>query len=102
MTIVCASEGYPFSPRAGDVIEGIDAAEALEGVNVFCAGVAERDGKLVTAGGRVLDVTGRGPTLAVARERALAGVAEISWPGMQFRTDIAESAASADGGEVAS
>ena len=93
VTVVCASEGYPAKPRTGDVIEGLEAARALAGVEVFCAGVAERDEALVTAGGRVLNVTGRGATIAEARDRAMAGVAEISWPGMQFREDIALGAA---------
>jgi len=86
VTIVCASEGYPDAPRTGDPIAGIEAAEAVEGVTVYCAGVGPG---MTTAGGRVLDVTGRGATLGEARERAMAGVACISWPGMQHRTDIA-------------
>jgi phosphoribosylamine--glycine ligase len=91
--VVLASEHYPATPRTGDVIRGIDAADALEGVTVFCAGVARNgDGELVTAGGRVLNVVGRGPDLASARDRAYAGVAEITWPGMHHRTDIASSA----------
>jgi phosphoribosylamine--glycine ligase len=90
VTVVCASEGYPASPRVGDVIEGIDDARELEGVSVYCAGVgAGPDGSLVTAGGRVLNVCGRGPTLEIARERAYAGVGCISWPGMHHRRDIA-------------
>lgn len=91
VTVVCATEGYPSSPRTGDVIEGLDAARAVEGVEVFCAGVAadEATGRLRTAGGRVLDVTGRGANLAEARDRAMRAVAELSWPGMQHRTDIA-------------
>jgi len=90
VTVVLASEGYPASPRTGDVIEGIDEASALPGVTVFCAGVARDDaGRLVTAGGRVLDVTATGATIAEARERAYAAVSCISWPGMQHRTDIA-------------
>ncbi len=94
VTVVLASEGYPSSPRTGDPIDGIDAASALDGVDVYCAGVGRDDaGRLVTAGGRVLNVTGRGPTIAVARERAYAGVDLISWPGMQHRTDIAQRAA---------
>ena len=57
---------------------------------VFCAGVgADDDGALVTAGGRVLNVCGRGPTLAEARARAYEGVARIGWPGMFHRSDIA-------------
>ncbi len=89
VTVVCASEGYPTAPRGGDVVEGIEAARALDGVSVFCAGVgAHDDGQLVTAGGRVLNVCGRGPDLMTARDRAYAGVAEISWQGMHHRTDI--------------
>lgn len=90
VTVVCASEGYPTAPRNGDVIEGLDTARAMEGVSVFCAGVSSDDhGHLVTAGGRVLNVCGRGPDLPTARERAYAAVSQISWPGMHYRTDIA-------------
>jgi len=91
VTVVLASEGYPASPRTGDVIEGIDAASALPGVTVFCAGVGADDaGRLLTAGGRVLDVTATGATIGEARERAYAAVERISWPGRHHRTDIAE------------
>jgi phosphoribosylamine--glycine ligase len=96
VTVVCAAEGYPVAPRLGDRIAGIEAASALDGVDVFCAGVAadpDLSGALVTAGGRVLAVTGRGPDIAAARARAYAGVAEISWRGMQVRSDIAAEAA---------
>ena len=94
VTVVCASEGYPSSPRTGDVIEGLDDAAAVPGVTVFCAGVgAGEDGRLVTAGGRVLNVCGSGPTLAEARQRAYDAVSRISWPGMQHRSDIALDAA---------
>lgn len=91
MVAVCAaSEGYPVATRTGDVIAGIEEARAIEGVDVFCAGVAENDdGQLITAGGRVLNITGRGASVAEARERAYAGLARVSWPGMQARTDIA-------------
>ena len=105
VTVVCASEGYPASPRTGDPIAGIEAANAVEGVMVFCAGVASaaeggvgaisagQNGKeLVTAGGRVLNVTGQGPDLATARERAYAGVTHIDWPGRYVRFDIAAAA----------
>src|SRR5207248_2874075 len=62
VTVVLASEGYPASPRTGDVIEGIDDASALPGVTVLCAGVARDEaGRLVTGGGRALDVTATGP-----------------------------------------
>lgn len=93
--VVCAAEGYPSDPRAGDLIAGIDHARAMPGVTVFCAGVGVGDGllsqprTLVTAGGRVLNVCGRGPDVATARERAYQAVRRISWPGMTYRTDIA-------------
>jgi phosphoribosylamine--glycine ligase len=93
--VVCAAEGYPASPRSGDVISGIEEARSIEGVSVYCAGVAaDTAGSLVTAGGRVLNVCGRGPTLAEARARAYQGVARISWDGMFCRTDIAAGAGS--------
>jgi phosphoribosylamine---glycine ligase len=93
VTVVLASEGYPTAPRSGDVIEGIDAAEAA-GATVFCAGVARDDaGRLVTAGGRVLNVTGIAPGLDKARDQAYAAVDLIDWPGKQVRTDIAQDAA---------
>lgn len=94
VTVVCAAEGYPGGPRTGDVITGLEQARSLEGVSVYFAGVgAGADGVLVTAGGRVLNVCGRGGTLAKARERAYQGVAAISWDGMFHRSDIALKAA---------
>ncbi len=87
--VVMASAGYPASSSSGDVISGIDDAEALDDVHVIHAGTAERDGDLVTAGGRVLAVVATGGSVAEARERAYEGVARISFPGSQHRTDIA-------------
>jgi phosphoribosylamine--glycine ligase len=93
VTVVCAAEGYPREVRTGDRIEGLDAARAVPRAMVFCAGVgAGPDGALVTAGGRVLTVTGMGASLAAARETAYAAVARISWPGMHHRSDIAAAA----------
>ena len=93
VTVVCASEGYPASPRTGDVIEGLDGVAAMSDVQVFAAGVGRDDeGRLTTAGGRVLDVCGRGATIADARAAAYAAVDRISWPGMQHRGDIAAGA----------
>ncbi|MCP5028212.1 MAG: phosphoribosylamine--glycine ligase [Actinomycetia bacterium] len=90
VTVVCASENYPASPRTGDVIQGLDAANALDDVTVFCAGVALDDqDRLVTAGGRVLAVTALGSTVAVARDRAYEAARLISWPGLVRRSDIA-------------
>ena len=96
VTVVCAAEGYPRDVRTGDVIEGLDEARALDGVSVFCAGVGiDGEGRLVTAGGRVLAVTGQGPDLAAARSRAYDAVGQISWPGMHHRHDIASAAVAA-------
>jgi phosphoribosylamine--glycine ligase len=92
VTVVLASEGYPGKPRSGDVIGGIDAATA-QGATVFAAGVARDDeDRLVTAGGRVLAVTGTGATVADARRHAYAAAGCVSWRGMHYRTDIARSA----------
>jgi phosphoribosylamine--glycine ligase len=95
--VVLASEGYPESPRTGDVIRGLDEAGDMQGVEVFHAGTAhstaDRDGSVVTAGGRVLGVTGLGSTLDEARATAYRGVGAISWPGRQVRSDIARTAA---------
>jgi phosphoribosylamine--glycine ligase len=94
VTVVCATEGYPTAPRTGDVIEGIEEAVAIDSVRIYTAGVAEDDlGRLLTAGGRVLNVTGYGPSLAAARETAYGAVDVIHWPGMQYRSDIAAAAA---------
>ena len=93
VTVCLASEGYPRSPRTGDVIHGLDEAEALPDVFVFHAGADLDDaGQWVTAGGRVLAVTGMGDDLRAARDTAYDAVSRISWPGMHYRTDIARSA----------
>jgi phosphoribosylamine--glycine ligase len=89
VTVVIASEHYPADPRTGDVIEGLDDAARVEGVMVFHAGT-RRDGDVIrTAGGRVLTVTAMGETIDAARARAYEAVDRISWPGAQFRRDIA-------------
>ncbi|WP_432477720.1 phosphoribosylamine--glycine ligase [Nocardioides sp. GXQ0305] len=87
--VVMASAGYPASSSSGDVITGVEAAESRPGVHVIHAGTAERDGDLVTSGGRVLAVVGLGDDVAAARDAAYAGVAAIDFPGAQHRTDIA-------------
>jgi phosphoribosylamine---glycine ligase len=86
--VVMASRGYPESSESGQPIDGIDAAENIAGVSVYHAGTATRDGHLVTAGGRVLTVVGRGSEFPEAIARAYAGVLRISFDGMQFRHDI--------------
>src|SRR5471030_175766 len=86
--VVLASRGYPESSESGRPIVGIDQAEAIPGVAVYHAGTAQRDGQLVTAGGRVLTVVGRAADFAEAIARAYAGVLKISFDGMQYRRDI--------------
>jgi phosphoribosylamine--glycine ligase len=94
VSVVLATPGYPEAPRTGAAIDGVDAAAAVAGVLVFYAGVGtDAAGGLVTAGGRVLNVVGTGRTLSDARTAAYDGVARVSFPGMQFRRDIAAAAA---------
>ncbi len=87
VTLVLASAGYPESASKGDVIRGL--AEAAELAELTHAGTAARDSEIVTAGGRVLNVTGLGPNPAAARDRAYDAASRISFEGMQIRTDIA-------------
>ena len=89
VAVVMASAGYPESARKGDVIVGVETLEEEPDVDVIHAGTAERDGRLVTAGGRVLAVTAVGADLADARAKAYEGVSSISFDGAQWRTDIA-------------
>ena len=87
VTVVLASRDYPERGDSGTPVEGADNATAL--ALVFHAGTAVHGGRLVTNGGRVLNVTGLGPTLDAARETAYAACASISFDGMQYRRDIA-------------
>ncbi len=93
VAVVMASAGYPESSSSGDVITGIEDAEAIDGVHVIHAGTALVEGSagddLVTNGGRVLAVIGTGGDLAAAREAAYTGVAHVEFEGSQHRTDIA-------------
>jgi phosphoribosylamine---glycine ligase len=91
VTLVLASAGYPGSSSMGDAIRGLDEAAAL--AEVTHAGTAARDGEVVTAGGRVLNVTALGATPAEARDRAYDAARRIEFDGMQIRTDIAARAA---------
>ncbi|WP_428608538.1 phosphoribosylamine--glycine ligase [Sedimenticola sp.] len=85
--IVLAAGGYPNSYRKGDVISGLPTLP-VEGEKVFHAGTAEKDGDVVTAGGRVLCATALGDSVAEAQERAYALVREINWDNVYYRTDI--------------
>jgi len=99
VAVVLAAEGYPAEGDRGGVIEGVDSAEEM-GALVFHAGTARHGDRLVTNGGRILAVTGRGPSIADARAAAYDAVGQISFPGMRFRSDIAEAAASGAGLDV--
>jgi phosphoribosylamine--glycine ligase len=89
VAVVVASKDYPAAPRTGDPIEGLDEVDALDDVHVIHAGTAERDGTLVTAGGRVLAVTAVGRDVADARAKAYAGVDLVRIDGAHHRSDIA-------------
>lgn len=85
--VVLASEGYPETSSSGDEISGLD--NVPPGVYIYHGATTERGGNFYTAGGRVLNVVGTGPTIIEARARAYAAVEQIHFPGMQYRTDIA-------------
>ncbi|MFN2524980.1 MAG: phosphoribosylamine--glycine ligase [Actinomycetota bacterium] len=92
VTVVLASGGYPGAYRTGVPITGLDAASAQE-VLVFHAGTALEEGRLVTAGGRVLSISGLDSTIAGARSRAYEAISAIRFEGQHFRIDIAAHAA---------
>jgi phosphoribosylamine--glycine ligase len=94
VTVVLAAGGYPGTPSAGDVIEGLGAdgqlLEPVEGVTVFHAGTRlDDDGRFVTAGGRVLAISAVGDSLDEARQRAYEGAGRVTFAGRQMRGDIA-------------
>ena len=89
VAVVMASAGYPEGSSKGDVIVGTETLAEERDVDVIHAGTARRDGDLVTAGGRVLAVTAVGGDVADARAKAYEGISSISFPGAQWRTDIA-------------
>ena len=92
-SVVIASGGYPGDFETGKEISGLQDAASRPGVEVFHAGTALKDGRVVTAGGRVLAVSALGASLAEARERAYHAVSLISFDGMHYRSDIAARAA---------
>jgi phosphoribosylamine--glycine ligase len=94
VTVVVASAGYPAAPQVGDVIDGLDEAAAVRGASVLHAGTAtDEQGRVISAGGRVLSVVGTGPDLAAARDAAYTAVALVQLAGGQHRRDIARAAA---------
>ena len=93
VAVVLAAHGYPGDVRTGDVIRGLDdVARDCPGVQVFFAGVKEKDGHLVTAGGRVLTVMATAPSYDMAMARAYEAASKISFDGMQYRRDIGRKA----------
>jgi phosphoribosylamine--glycine ligase len=90
--VVVSSAGYPGQYRKGDIITGLDEANALEGVQVFHAGTSFKGSAVVTAGGRVLGVTATGKDIAAAKARAYEAVEKIRFEGMHYRKDIADRA----------
>jgi phosphoribosylamine--glycine ligase len=88
LTVVMAARGYPGEYARGSEIHGLDTARAVEGVEVFHAGTVREGGRLIATGGRVLNVSARGKTIAEAKQRAYAAIGRIDWPGGFFRSDI--------------
>jgi phosphoribosylamine--glycine ligase len=88
LTVVMATKGYPGSYGKGSVIEGLDEAAEVEGVEIFHAGTAAKDGRVVANGGRVLNVCALGNSAAEAQRRAYEAVDRIRWPEGFCRRDI--------------
>jgi phosphoribosylamine---glycine ligase len=88
LTVVMAAKGYPGPYERGTVIEGLDDAAAVEGVEIFHAGTKAEGGKILANGGRVLDVSALGKTVSEARSRAYQAVSRICWPEGFCRHDI--------------
>lgn len=89
ITVVISANGYPVSPVLGNEISGISAANDIEGVKVFHAGTKIDDGHLVSAGGRVLNVTAIAADISTARDRAYEACGFIKLEGAHYRNDIA-------------
>ncbi|MBY0558368.1 phosphoribosylamine--glycine ligase [Hyphomicrobium sp.] len=88
LTVVMAANGYPGTPQKGTEIKGLELAQATPNVEIFHAGTRRDGARLIADGGRVLNVTGRGKTIAEARDAAYAAIAKIDWPGGFYRKDI--------------
>jgi phosphoribosylamine--glycine ligase len=90
--VVAASGGYPGRYEVGYAIEGLEEAAKTQDVAVFHAGTQQKDGKIVTSGGRVFGVSALGASIREAQNLAYAGIRKISFTGMHYRTDIAAKA----------
>jgi phosphoribosylamine---glycine ligase len=88
LTVVMAANGYPGEYAKGSEIRGLDAAGAVEGVEIFHAGTVAEGPRLLAAGGRVLNVTARGKSVSEAQQRAYRAIGKIDWPGGFCRSDI--------------
>ena len=88
ITIVLAAKGYPESYETGDEIKGLDAIDNIDDVEIFHAGTKTKNNKIVTSGGRVLNINGYGKNLVDAKEKAYSLVKKINWPGCYYRKDI--------------
>jgi phosphoribosylamine--glycine ligase len=88
LTVVMAAKGYPGTYARGSVIEGLDAAAAVEGVEIFHAGTKAEGGRILANGGRVLDVSAIGQTVREAQSRAYEAISRIRWPEGFYRHDI--------------
>jgi phosphoribosylamine--glycine ligase len=88
LTVVMAANGYPGAPEVGTEIKGLEAASTVEGVEIFHAGTRRDGNRLLAHGGRVLNISARGKTVAEAQARAYAAAARIDWPGGFYRHDI--------------
>ena len=92
LCVVLASKGYPSKPEVGKVINGLEEVKKEEDIVVFHAGTDRKNGKVVTSGGRVLNVCAYGNSIEEAKERAYRGVSLINFEGMQYRKDIGDKA----------
>ena len=88
LTVVLAAKGYPGTPEKGTEIKGLDAARGVDGVEIFHAGTTREGDRVLANGGRVLNVTALGATVAEAQARAYEAIAKIDWPGGFYRRDI--------------
>jgi phosphoribosylamine---glycine ligase len=88
LTVVMAAKGYPGNYARGTVIDGLDKAAAVEGVEIFHAGTKAEGGRILANGGRVLNVSATGKTVREAQSRAYQAIARIRWPEGFYRNDI--------------